>query len=107
MNKQSYSQNVYRRSFGVGKDVDPNITLRFFKAGGKGNKNQHRIGAPGWLGRLSIQPLVSAGVMISWLRSSSPTWGSELTVRSLLGIPSPCLSVPPPLTLLALKINKL
>ena len=65
-------------------------------------------GAPGWLSRLSVQLLVLAQVVISWFVSSNPTSGSVLTVRSLLGILSPSLSLCPSYTLcLLLTINKL
>ena len=54
-------------------------------------------GASGWLSRLSIQLLVSAQVMISWFRDSSPGSGSALTVQGLgcslslpLSLPLPC-----------------
>ena len=51
-------------------------------------------GAPGWRSQLSIQLLISAQVMVSWLMGSSPALGSVLTVQSLLGILS--LSLCPP-----------
>ena len=55
-------------------------------------------GAPGWLSQLSIQLLVSAQVMISWLRGIKPHIRRPvLAVQSLLGILSPCLSAPLPL----------
>ena len=41
---------------------------------------------PGWLSHLSIQLLILALGMISWLVRSSPTSGSALAVGSLLGI---------------------
>ena len=50
-------------------------------------------GAPGWLSWLSVQILVSARIMISWLMSLSPASGSALTVWSLLGILSLFLSL--------------
>ena len=52
-------------------------------------------GAPGWLSRLSGRFLVLAQVTTSRVVSLSPTSGSALTVRSLLGILS---SAPPVLT---------
>ena len=74
-----------------------------FMLGMKTNKN--KIGAPGWFGRLSVQLLISAQVMISQFVSSSPTSGSVLSPWSLLGILSPSLSAPP-LFMLFLKINE-
>ncbi|VFV17213.1 cub domain-containing protein [Lynx pardinus] len=50
-------------------------------------------GAPGWLRELSVQLGLS-----SRSHGSSPASGSVLTVRSLLGILSPSLSAPPPLS---------
>ena len=50
-------------------------------------------GCPGWLCQLSIQLSVSAQVVISQLVGSSPTRGSVLPVRSLLGILSLPLSL--------------
>ena len=47
---------------------------------------------PRWLSQLSVRLLVSAQVMISWFGSWSPTSGSVLTVRSLLGILSRLLT---------------
>ena len=46
-------------------------------------------------------------VVTSWFVGSSPTWGSELRVQSLLGILCPCLSAPPPAHTLCLKIKKI
>ena len=53
-----------------------------------------KTGAPGWLSQLSIQLLVSAPGMISWLvglepQEKEPAWDFL----------SPSLSAPPPLTL--------
>ena len=62
--------------------------------------------APGWLSQLSIQLLVWAQVMISWIIGLSPALGSIQTARSLLGILCPSLSAPP-LLALSFKINKL
>ena len=39
-----------------------------------------------WLGRLSVQLLILAQVMISWFMRSSPALGSALPARSLLGM---------------------
>ena len=50
---------------------------------------------PGWLSRLGVQLLVLVQVMISRFVSSSPTPGTVLTARSLLGILSLLLSCPP------------
>ena len=61
-------------------------------------------GVPGWLHQLGVQLLVSAQVMVLRFVSSSPTWGSVLTVWSLLGILS--LPVSLPLPALCLKINR-
>ena len=61
--------------------------------------NDSRIGAPGSLRWLSIRLLVSAQVVISRFMSSSPAWGSELMVQSLLGFLSPSPSAPSPLGL--------
>ena len=44
---------------------------------------------PGWLGQLSVWLLTWAQVTISGFLGFSPMGGSALTVRSLLGIPSP------------------
>ena len=60
-------------------------------------------GAPEWLSLLSVRLSVSAQVMISWFVSSSPTLGSALTGRSLLGILSLC---PSPVHSLCLSQNK-
>ena len=61
---------------------------------------------PRWLSQLSVQLLVSAHIMISWLLKSSPVLGSLLSVQILLGILSPFLSAIPLLALsLSLKIN--
>ena len=51
-----------------------------------------KLGAPGWLSRLSIQLLVSAQVLISLFVGLSPVLSPALTAQSLLGI----LSRPPP-----------
>ena len=53
-----------------------------------------KVGAPGWLSQLSVQLLVSAQVMISWLVDSSLSY-SVLTAWSLLGILSPSVFSPP------------
>ena len=53
-------------------------------------------GAPGWLSQLSIQLLVSAQVMISWIVGLSPESGSVLTAWSLPGILCLPLSLPLP-----------
>ena len=56
----------------------------------------------------SVEYLTLAQVMISWFVGLSPTWGSVLTIWSLLRILPLSLSAPPLLTLsLSLsKINK-
>ena len=59
--------------------------------------------APSWL---SVQLLILAPVKISWFVSSSPALGSTLAMQSLLGILSPSLSAPLPVSL-SLKISKL
>ena len=46
-----------------------------------------------------VEPLTSAQVLILPFMGSSPTPGSALAVRSLLGILSPSVSAPPPLAL--------
>ena len=58
-------------------------------------ENRGAVGASGWLSWLSVWHWVSAEVVISRFVSSSPASGSVLPARSLLGIPSPSLSVPP------------
>ena len=60
--------------------------------GGMG-KEDVVYGMPGRLTQLSIQLLMSAQVMVSQFVSSCPTWGSVLTVQSLLGILSSFLSL--------------
>ena len=60
-------------------------------------------GVPGGLSPLSFRLLVSAQVTISRFVRLSPTSGSVLTVRSLLGILSLPLSAPP---LLSLSLSK-
>ena len=65
---------------------------------------QGEPGVPGWLNQLT-----PAQVMLSQLVSSSPSWGSVLTARSLEPASdsvSPSPSTPPPLTLCLSKINK-
>ena len=78
---------------------------------GKVIKKLKNLGVPEWLSWLSVQLLISGQVVISRFMSLSPTWGSVLTVWSLLGILSPSVSAPPPHVLflslsLSLKINK-
>ena len=64
-----------------------------------------KTGAPGWLGRLSVRPSVSAQVVFSRFLSSSPASGS---VRGLLALLSLPLSLLLPCSLsFSLKINKL
>ena len=69
--------------------------------------------APGWLSRLSVRPSVSTQVTVSLLVSLSPASGRVLTVRDLLEILSPRLSLSPPFpcslppSLSQNKINKL
>ena len=53
-------------------------------------------GHPGGSGRLGVRLSISAQVIISRLMGSSPTWGSAMTARSLLGILSLPLSLPLP-----------
>ena len=65
-----------------------------------------RLGAPGWLTLLSVQLLVSAHVMISWLHGIKPRIGlcagsAEPAWDSL----SPSLSTPPSLVL-SLSLSK-
>ena len=69
--------------------------------------NTSRREAPGWLGRLSVQLLISAWVLISQFVGSSPLWGSPRWHRgACLGF-SLSLSAPPLLVLsLSLSQNK-
>ena len=53
------------------------------------------VGAPGWLGHLSIWLLVLAQVVISGFVGLSTMSGSVLTLQSFLGIRSPPLSFCP------------
>ena len=59
-------------------------------------QNLGKLGAPGWLRRLSIGLLILAQVTISRFGSSSPVSDSALTVRSLLGVFSLSLFLPLP-----------
>ena len=69
------------------------------------HQKQNRQGVPGWLGRLSVQLLILAQVMISRFQSSGRALGSMLTAQNLLRILSPFLSAPPLLTL-SLSLSK-
>ena len=53
-----------------------------------------KIGAPGWLSRLSIRILISAQAVISWLWDRAPHQALHWA-WSLLGILSPSPSAPP------------
>ena len=68
-------------------------------------KKSVTLGTPRWLSPLSVCLLISAEAMISWFVGSSPASGSALTVRNLLGILSPSLSLPLPCCSLSLCLS--
>ena len=75
--------------------ANPNTLIEWFLKDFLKMMLRHLGGSVGW----AIQPLISAQVMISWFMGSNPALGSSLTVWSRLGLLSPFLPAPTPLSL--------
>ena len=70
-----------------------------------GELKQKEFGVLKQLSWLSVQLLVSAQIMISWFTGWSLTWGSVLTVQSLLGVLLSLSLCPSPAHVLSLSLS--
>ena len=85
----------------TGPDAAFFLLMRFLMeiyAQGKVTNGQLKQNKGAWVARLA-KHLTLVQVTVSWFVGLNPTSGSLQTVWSLLGMISPSLSVPPPLSL--------
>ena len=96
-NKMNYEKCITQRG-SLAFQISVPIKLTFlYRMSPCEIKKWQAFGMPGWVSRLSHRLLISAQVMISECVGLSPTSGSALIARNLLGILClyPFLSAPP------------